>query len=267
MKRLAAWAVALLAGALPILAAELEVRSGSAAVGTFGLDITVGSTCSSADEVALQSPPATIGGDHEACQILTVADVEVATAADLVAGGAVVFADGFSVAGGATLSVTLDSLMPSRFGVVTTASPIVERTFNARFHLRLDSLSLADGEEIDHFHALAADGSDVFRMILRRQAGQNLLVLGARQDGGGEILTPAGQEVALPAGWSLVELDWRASVGDGQLLVSVNQAAFVGLVDLANDLAEVERVRWGAIDGSFSGSPGRLEVDGFSAWR
>jgi hypothetical protein len=267
MRRLAGLAAVWVMTALPLSAADLNVLEGSAAVGVFGLDVTVGSTCSSPDEVTLEAPPATIDGDFEACRLLTAVGVEVGTAARFVAGDSVVLGEGFSVADGATLSVTIDSLMPSRFALVTTESPIAEQTFNARFHLRLDSLSLAEGEEVDHFHALAADGTDLFRLLLRRQSGQNLLVLGARQDGGGEILTPAGQEVGLPAGWNLVELNWRAGAGDGQLMVSVNQAAFVGLADLTNGLAAVERFRWGAVDGSFSGTPGHLEVDGFRAWR
>ena len=251
----------------PLAAADLEVLPASAAVGSFGLDVTVGSTCSAPDDVTLEAPPATITGDFEACLVLTAIGVEVGSAANFVAGDSIVLGAGFSVPDGASLSAVTDSLMPSRFAAITTGSPIAEQTFNARFHLRLDSLSLADGEDLDHFRAVAADGTDVFRLILRRQSGQNLLALGARQDGGGEILTPAGLEVGLPAGWNLVELAWRAGAGDGQLLVSVNQAAFVGLADLANGLAAIERFRWGVVDGSFSGSPGRLEVDGFSAWR
>ena len=107
---------------------------------------------------------------------------------------------------------------------------------------QLDPASIDDSE--------AADGGDVFRLIVRRQAGQNLLVLGARQDGGGEILTPAGEEVALPAGWNLVELEWRAGDGEGRLLVAVNQAPLAGLSDLANALAEIERFDWGAVGGA-----------------
>lgn len=250
----------------PLAAADLEVRPASAAVGSFGLDVTLGSSCSSPDEVTLDAPP-TVAGDFEACQVLTAVGVEVAAAASFVAGDAVVLQDGFNVGGGATFSAITNALMPGEYAAIATEAPIAEQTFNARFHLRLDSLSLADGEEVDHLRALAADGTDLFRVILRRQSGQNVLVLGARQDGGGEILTPPGQEVALPAGWNLIELDWRAGAADGRLLVSVNQAAFVGLANLDNGLAEIERFRWGAVDGSFSGSPGRLEVDGFSAWR
>lgn len=261
-----AGSLAALAAAAPLAAAELEVHAAAAAVGAFGLDVTVGSTCSAPDEVTREAPPATVG-DLEACRTLRVAGVEVVSAATFLAGETVVLGDGFSVADGASLTVVLDRQMPELFASVSTGAPIAERTFSARFQLRLDSLALAEGEEIEHLRALDGDGGDVFRVILRRQAGQNLLVLGARQDGGGEILTPAGQEVALPAGWNLVELEWRAGAGDGQLLVAVNQAPAAGLTDLVNELAEVERFAWGAIDGAFDGSPGRLEVDGFSAWR
>lgn len=266
MRRLAGQLAVLCLGALPLAAADLEVRQASAALGLFGLDVTLGSTCSAPDDVTLAAPP-TIDGDFEACRALNVTGVEVGTAANFVAGDSIRLGAGFSVPDGASLSAINDGLMPGKFAAVATGSPIAEQTFSARFHLRLDSLSLADGEEIDHLRAVAADGTDLFRLILRRQAGQNLLVLGARLDGGGEILTPAGQEIGLPAGWNRIEVDWRAGGGDGQLLVSVNQAGFVGLADLANELAAVERFRWGVVDGSFSGSPGRLEVDGFTAWR
>jgi hypothetical protein len=252
--------------AVPLAAADLEVRAAAAAVGAFGLDVTVGSSCSSPDEVTVDAPP-TIDGDFEACQVLTAVGVEVGSVASFVAGGAIVLGDGFSVPAGASFSAVVDSLMPAPFADVSSESPIAERTFNARFHLRLDGLSLADGEQIDHLRAYAADGSDIFRVILRRQAGQNLLLLGARQDGGGEILTPSGHEVPLPSGWNLVELEWSAGAGDGRLLVSVNQEALVGLSDLGNGLAEIERFRWGAVDGAIGGSTGRLEVDGFTAWR
>ncbi len=265
MRRLAGL-LAVLAAAGPLAAADLEVRPAAAAVGAFGLDVTLGSTCSTPDEVTQTAPPATVG-DLEACRTLIVGGVEVDAAAIFVAGETVALGEGFSVAAGASLTVVLDGLMPALFAAVTSGAPIAERTFSARFHLRLDGLSLAEGEQLDHLTAVDADGGEVFRLILRRQADQNLLVLGARQDGGGEILTPAGQEVAVPAGWNLVELEWRAGAGDGQLRLALNQGAFAGLTDLANDLAEVERFRWGAVDGAFDGSPGRLEVDGFSAWR
>lgn len=267
MRRLAVLTGLLAVGAAPLVAADLQVRAGAAAVGDFGLRVVVGSTCSTPDEVTIEAPPATIGGAQEACRSLTVGDVAVAVSADLVAGEAVAFGEGFSVSEDALLSVTLEPLMPGPFAAIASAAPLAEQSFNARFHLRLDSLSLAEGEEIDHLQALAGDGSDLFRLIVRRQSGQNLLALGARLDAGGEILTPPGQEILLPAGWNLVELEWRAGAGDGQLLVSVNQAAPVGLVDLANGGAAVERFRWGAVDGTFGGSPGRLEVDGLSAWR
>ncbi len=250
----------------PLVAAGLEVRAAAAALGSFGLDVTVGSTCSSPDEVTVDAPP-TINGDFEACQVLSAIGVEVGSAATFVAGRSIVLGAGFSVGAGASFAAVIDALMPGTFAHVSSASPLAERTFNARFHLRLDSLALADGEQIDHLRAVAGDGGDLFRLIVRRQAGQDQLVLGARQDGGGEILTPAGQEVALPAGWNLIEVAWRAGAGAGQLLVSVNQGAFAGLVDLDNGLAEIESFRWGAVDGSFGGSPGRLEVDGFTAWR
>ncbi|MFQ5350029.1 MAG: 3-coathanger stack domain-containing protein [Thermoanaerobaculia bacterium] len=267
MRRFNGLLTVLCLAAVPLVAANLEVLATAAAVGSFGLDVTLGSTCSSSDNVTIQAPPATIDGDFEACQKLEVIGVEVGTDANFVAGDSITLDAGFAAPAGASFSAVIDGAMPSQFAAITTESPIAEQTFNARFHLRLDGLSLADGEEVEHFRAMAGDGSDVFRVILRRQAGQNLLLLGARQDGGGEILTPSGQEVSLPAGWNLVELDWRAGAGDGQLLVSVNQAAFVGLVDLANSLAEIERVDWGVVDGAFSGLPGRLEVDGFSSWR
>ena len=266
MRRLAGPLALLALGGSPLLAADLRVRPAAAAIGSFGLDVTVGSTCSAPDDVTVDAP-ATIGGQFEACRTLSVVGVEATAATDLLAGEAVILGEGFSVADGVELSVTIDSLMPSEHVAVATGSPIAEQTFNARFHLRLDSLALSDGEEIEHLRALAGDGGDVFRVLIRRQGGQNLLVLGVRLDGGGEMLTPPGQEVALPAGWNLVELDWRSGDGDGQLLVSVNQGAFSGLTSLANGLAAVERFRWGAVDGSFSGSPGRLEVDGFSSWR
>ena len=266
MSRLSGALAAVALVAAPLAAADLEVRGESAALGSFGLDVTVGSTCSSPDNVTVDSPPV-IDGDFEACLVLEAVGVDVGTDVSFVAGESIALREGFGVPGGASFAAVNDELMPGRFAAVATESPIAEQTFNARFHLRLDGLALADGEEIEHLRGLAGDGSDVFRLILRRQAGQNLLVLGARLDGGGEVLTPPGQEVLLPAGWNLLELDWRAGAGDGQLLVSVNQAAFVGLADLANDLAEVERFSWGAVDGTFSGAPGYLEVDGFDAWR
>lgn len=266
MRRLLLVAALGLCGGSPLAAAELEVKAGAAAVGSFGLDVTVGSTCSTPDEVIVESPPV-VTGDLEACQNLTVRGVEVNGSVDFVAGASVILGADLTVAEGATLAIVLDSMMPGLMAYIGSGAPIAEQTFQARFHLRLDSLSLAEGDEVDHLRALAADGAEVFRVILRRQAGQNLLALGARLDTGGEILTPAGQEVLLPPGWNQVELDWRAGDGDGRLLVSVNQAAFVGLDALTNGLAEIERFHWGAVDGTFAGTPGRLEVDGFSAWR
>ena len=265
MKRSIAILALLLLVASPMTAADLEVRPSAAAVGSFGLDITLGSTCSSGDNVTLSSPPI-LDGDFEACRVLEVLTVEVGSDASFVAGESIGFVADFAVPAGASFSAVTDALMPGEYAAIVSEAPIAEQTFNARFHLRLDSLSLAEGEEIDNLQAIAGDGSVAFRLIVRRQAGQNLLVLAA-QHGGGEILTPTGQEIVVPIGWNLVELDWRAGAGDGQLLMALNQSAFGGLSALDNPVTDVERFRWGAVDGSFSGSPGRLEVDGFSAWR
>ncbi len=262
----------LLLGALfaaPASPSGIAVTAASATVGAFGLEVTVGDTCSLPDNLSISAPPGPIEGAFEACLSVTADNVEVAgTGATFRAGEAIEFGDGFRVASNASFTAVLDPFLSTDFASVDDPSPIGETVYNATFMVRVDDLVLADGDSIEHLVGYSFLGQSEFVLSLRKNpSGQRALHLAARQDGGGMVQMTPGQELALAAGWNRIDLEWTAAAGDGALLVAVNQGPLTGLTGLTNASAQVETVRWGAIGGSVSTTTGTIELDGFDSWR
>ena len=261
--------LALLLGALPASAGSLSVTAASANVGAYGLAVEVGDTCTSPDHLVLSSPPAPVQGDYEGCLTIDADNLEVTgSGAVFRAGETVRLGNGFSVASGADFTAAVEPSLASAFASVEDPSPIAERAYHATFFVRLDALTLSDGDAIEHLVAYSGSGQSAFVLTLRKNpSSQDSLHLAARVDGGGLVQMIPGQELPLSSGWNKIEIDWTADGGSGAFLVALNDGAFSGLTGLANGLMNVESVRWGAIGGSVSTSAGTIEIDGFDSWR
>jgi hypothetical protein len=127
-------------------------------------------------------------------------------------------------------------------------------------------LTLSPGDRLEQFVAQGSSGV-TFRLVLRSDgAGGHEALLEARLDDGTFVLTPPGQEVALPNGWHRVRLEWRAGAGNGSLSLSLDGVLATELTNLANGNRRIDRVEWGVVGGVLTGASGSLELDTFSSW-
>lgn len=245
----------------------LEVNGGAADNGSFGLEVTVGASCASPDDQVVTGP-SPITGVFEGCNTLFASEGEVVSpGATFQAGTSIALGENFATGPAADLAVILDSALIDGFSFVQDDTPAGETVYRARFGLNLDDTNLADSDAFDLLVGSSANGDDHLRVVIKRNAVlmEDRLMLVAREDSGGLVDT-SGFELMLPAGWNQIEIYWRADVAGGQFTVSLNNAAFVGLAGLDNDLARVDRVRLGVVDGSLGSSSGNLDIDDFYSW-
>ena len=245
---------------------DAQVLGSAAVSGAYGLQATVGVTCSP-DDLTINSPPM-ISGDFEACNSVTASGVEVISpGATFLAGASITLANDFSVASGAGLTALIDPSLPTPFAWVRDDSPTAETLYSAIFHLRLDALNLAIGDEIGHLVGFSSNDEPQFRVVLRKNPTllEDRLAILARQDGGGFV--EHSSEFLLPAGYNRIEIAWRAGAGDGELLVSINGAPLSGLAGLDNDGSRIDYVKWGAVDGTPTSTTGEMELDEFFSFR
>lgn len=247
-------------------AGSLDVNASAAFSGNFGLEVTPGSACVLPERVDLDSQIVIV--DVDACSFLTAVDTVVSGGGpvDFTAGISLAFGDGFVVQSGTGFSAGLDSSL-TRLAFVTDDSPAGLNSYKASFRLRLDDLNIGVGDKFPNLSGLSGDGITHFEVRLKRNVvpPENRLLLVAREDDGTIVETPFGQEVMLPAGFNLIEIDWMAGAGTGRLLVSVNGTPFGGLLGLINGQARIDRVRWGVTDGDVDATAGSLDQDDFSS--
>lgn len=246
----------------------LEVNADAAGGGSsFGMEVVVGSACPFPDDVTVESPPV-IQGDFIACDSVLGQGVTVDPNARFGASSSVAFGNGFAVATNATLEAILDSTLQSGFGFVEDGTPDRSEAYNAQFSLNLDSLTLADGDLLEHLRGSDSGGTTHFRVFLKRNVAlsENRLYVEARLDDGSTVQTAGAEEVLLPSGWLDIRVSWRAGAGTGHLLVWLNGALQGGLQDLDNGQASIDSVLWGAVGGSVGSSTGALKVDDYSSW-
>lgn len=270
-RKLRLLASASICAVLPSLAgaAGVEVTTEAAAEGTHGLRVHFGPDCAFVHNLVLDTDDGPLLGTYEACRTISAEAVAVEGAGTtLRAGDQIALGNGFQVEAGSELSVVLDSSLTGGPTYVQDSSPIDENVYTARFSARLDSLVLGAGESIGTLIAYSDAWEAIFRVAIEPATGGGFeLFLEALQDGGGVVQTPPGQEIAVPAGWNTVELEWLAGAGDGRLQVAINGGVLAGLVDLDNAATEIETVRWGAVDGALFTSSGSIELDTFSSTR
>jgi len=260
---LSVWAAASSAG-------SLQVTNAAAAEGSFGLEVSPGSaTCLAAERVDLDST--LLIGDVTACSFLTATATTVLTSLDFRAGVSITLGNGFQVNSGVNFGAILDSSL-TRLAFVIDESPDGETTYKASFWLRLDDLNFGLDDEFANLVGLSGDGVAHFQVRLKHVLfpipnGEDRLVLAAREDDGTIVTTAGSEEVMLPAGYNLIEIDWMAGSGSGHFRVSLNGSPFGGLEGLDNDEARIDSIRWGIADAEVDNSSGHLDQDDFSSSR
>ena len=247
-------------------AGSLQVTSAAAFPGSgLGLEVTIDSSCTDVVDVSLG--PGTVEGTFQACRSIIATDAEiVGSGASFVVGDRIVLEGEFEVTPLTPFSAIIQSsLFP--FAYVRDLSPDAEPIYVAEFALRLDSLTLATGDRLVHFVGSDASGDSRFQVILENSAGQNRLVLGAREDSGTVVETPSAQHVVLPAGWNEIAVTYETGAGTGSVQVALNGVPQGGLTALDNAAGLIEFADWGAVDGVFTGTSGSLELDEFRSTR
>lgn len=250
-------------------AAGVQVTTQAASEGVYGLQIDLGPDCASAQTLDLDGDDVPLDGTYEACRTITATSLSMTTGtAILRAGDEVWFGESFSVGGSAAFTVEIDGALSGGPTYVQDPSPIDENVYTARFSAKFEDVLLDPSEQIEELVAYSGDWDPIFRVIVEPDGGSGFqLVLEAVQDGGGMVQTPPGQEIAVAAGWNIVELEWSAGPGDGQLRLSINGGPLQGLTDLDNDAARIESVRLGAVGGAIFDASGSLQVDSYSSTR
>jgi hypothetical protein len=240
----------------------LAVSTSAASLGTHGLEVTLGSSCTSPTRVDLSgetiSGPLTV----EACDSIIAADgYVIADGGDVVftAGRLIRLKNGFSVESGGSLTAGFNpSIYP--FGYVQDDSPQSDTRYNARFFVNLDDLTIGGPDELEHFVAYAAGEEPQLRIVV--QSGPTV-ILEARDDAG---VFHATAGLAVPAGWNRITLGWEAS-SSATIWMSVNNGSPQELTGLDTDQRRIDFVRWGLVSGDASGSSGSIAQDEFRSWR
>lgn len=249
--------------------AGIQVTTEAASEGLYGLQVNLGPDCAFDHFLVLDSDDGPLQGTYDACREITASGVAVTSgAATLRAGDGVGIGNGFQVANGASVTLALDATLNGGPTYVEDRSPIDENVYAARFSARFDDLSLGANEQVGSLIALSATFEELFRVLVEPDGtGGVQFALEARQDGGGVVQTPPGEEIPIPTGWVLVSLEWQAGEGDGSLLVGVNGGALQGLSDLDNDSARVETIRFGVISGPIFDATTSFQLDTYSSTR
>jgi hypothetical protein len=245
----------------PAWASGLAVTDTAKHTGDYGLEVTVGSTCTAGDDAVFDNHDVTGIESFEGCDTLTAHDDFVVTAtgdATLTAGTKVILDNGFSVEAGGTLELQVDgSLTP--FAWVQDDSPLSETSYNVEFYVNLDLLTVGAGDHVDHFVAYDAAGTS--NLLLRIEPGGQV-VLGARNDTGTYQWTSS---VATIAGFNKVAIAWEAVAG-AQPSLTVNDGTPESvLVNTAT--RRIDTMRWGAVAGVVTGTSGQIYQDDIISYR
>jgi photosystem II stability/assembly factor-like uncharacterized protein len=242
-----------------------EVAPDSALYGGYGMRITVAPTCpSTEDDLVLTDEFVTEPTSWVGCRSITARDsfiVAAGGAATLAAGERVVLGNLVSVQSGGSLTAATDpSLAESPFVYLQDDSPAGETSYRAEFWLNLDGLTVAAGDEIEHF--VAYDAAEVVRFRLLLQSGPTL-VLEARDDLGSPHATAA---IPLSPGWTRVGIAWQSSPS-ASISLSVGDGVVAELSAIDTEDTRIDTVRWGVVGGTLAASSGTLALDQFVSWR
>jgi glucose/arabinose dehydrogenase len=250
-----------------VFAGNLAVNGAAARLGSFGLEVTVGGTCSAESDLVIDSPPL-IEGTFVACNRITASGVQVSgTGATLAAGSLINLGEDFSVASLSPLRAVLDPGLLDGLAYVQDDSPQSADTYRGRFSVRLDDLTIAGGDTVELFNGYSGNGDVQFKAVLTYDSAlmENRLGLSVRQDNGSYVDTPPGGEVTVPAGWNTLELRWLAGAGSGSVTASINGAMPIDLSGIDNDEQRIDSVRAGHAGGTVIATSGSLDLDSFTS--
>jgi len=248
-------------------ASSLTVKTGVAKAGTYGLEVTVGTTCTSDADFVVSDGPIAGPADREGCLTLTAANVDITSGSvTFTAGDSMAFQNGFSVASGATFTATLDQGITGR-AYVQDNSPAGETLYRARLYVDLSSFSPGSGDGFEHFTAYSGAGTWEFDLRLEDSGTDVALVVTARDGGGTATITA---DSAVPPTYFAIEFEWTASdagSSNGYLDVWIDDVAASGLSSLDNETGQIDLVRWGVVDSLTSATTGTMNLDEFVSQR
>ncbi len=249
-------------------ATSLEVKASAARAGGYGLEVAVGTSCTSDQEAVVPAGGISDTRTYEGCRTVTAGDVDVLAGADVTlrAGDRVVLGNGFSVANGSAFTAAISPALTGR-GFVQDDSPTAEGLYRARFYLDPANLTAGPGDGFEHFAAYTGAGVRVFDLRLE-ESGADLALVATARDGSGTSSVTAAP--ALPASYFAVEVEWKASdpgAANGSLRLWVDGAQVTGLSGLDNATFRVDSVRWGVVDGLESTTTGSMNLDEFLSQR
>jgi hypothetical protein len=241
-------------------AGNLAVTDTAAFNGAYGLEVTVGSSCTAASDEVLYNDTVTGIEPFEGCNSITAGnDFVVASGGDatFTAGSWIALQNGFSVESGGTFTANIDPSMTA-FAWVQDNSPNAEKTYNVQFYVNLDLFTLNGGDQLVHFVAYGGSTTEQLRLVITSGTS---LVLEVRDDTGTYSST---SPVATASGWNKIDIGWAAAPGATASL-TVNDGT-PAQVTAATGTRRIDSVRWGAVNGTVVGSSGTIMQDEFGSW-
>jgi YVTN family beta-propeller protein len=246
-------------------AGYVKVKGTAAYSRDFGLEVTVPGVCTAPVDRVITSPPV-IEGLFLGCNSITASGVQVGgTGATFAAGSNIALGQDFSTASGSPFTAAIDPALLNGLGYVIWDSASALDGYLASFLLRLDDLSLAEGDLVELFNGYSSNGAVQFKTILKYNAAtmEKRLVSSVRQDNGTFVETPFGKEIQLPDDWNAIGVEWKTGSGTGSLSVWVSGGTEVSLTGVDNDAQRLDEVRLGYVGGTVSTTSGTMDLDDF----
>jgi hypothetical protein len=259
---------ALLGGPGTAAAASLDVVAAAARLGSQGLRVTIGSGCTGSDFVTVNGQ--LLGGSQtaEGCVGLSSASTTIQAGGDVLfrAGQRIVLGNGFWVESGASFAAEIDSTL-LRDAHLEDHTPAAEAHLAAGFFIRPVSLALSDWEQFELVVLESSFGTRWAAVVLKDNPtlGELRLVIEAYTDLGFTFSTEGTQEVVLPAGWSWLSFDWKASSPGGYngfLRLYLDGSPMAAIDAIENSNGRIESVRVGAQE-VMNGTSGTFDFDEF----
>ena len=261
-----------LISATPAHAGSLDVVNSAARLGSFGLRVSVGSSCAGASDLKIEQATLAEPAVYEGCRTIESSSTEVTGSGTIVfrAGERIALGDGFVVRPGVSFVAEIQRDLV-REAYLDDRSPLAEHTYAAGFFLRPDHLILNESASFELVTAYAADGASWLGLSLKRDPVLNeiRMVIRARLNDGSLSTTEGEYEVAVPSGWSWIGLLWKAAdpgSSDGNFNLYLDGVQFSTLTGLSNSNGRVDTVRLGASDVE-PGASGFMDLDAFQSLR
>ena len=249
-------------------AASVEALPAAAKSGTYGLRVTVGSSCTSPHDVTVNGQILAGPDTREGCRTVSSSSTTVTSGTvTFRAGERIALGSGFAVQAGAGFVAEVDSsLIPDAY--VEDETPSDQKHYAAGFFLNPANLTMAPGDQLELITGHSASGTEWFSLMLGRHPliSENRLVLEARRDDGTIATTEGSTEIFLPSGWHWIFVEWKpTTIGSyGYFRLYVDDYFQVGLGPLGNDTGRIDLVKLGA-QGVDSGTSGSLDLDDFDS--